>query len=283
MTFSQMGEGFAVLLKAYMDRGAKPQAQGIMCVATVIFAPPAYKKFCREWRKFLRSWGVDAFHATDFYPGGGDFWRKLRDGTMHPERMARFQADSRRIPGLIGDAIRQCFVTSFRQREFESVAPPGWRDHFGSINGVAAQVTAAAIGHWSNRVRFGGKVAYIIEDGDDGIEMETSLRRLYDHPARRDHSRMAAPPVRVPKGNAKGLEASDFLAWHWNKFYVDSVAAMNPRKVRNDFAAFVKFRPERVQINFFTGEHLERFLAENGCVRTPRQSLRLGLVAFSRG
>ena len=217
----------------------------------------------------MRPWGAEAFHATDFYNGADVFCRKRPNGTPDSDRVARFNADSRRIPVLIGNAIRQCFVISFKEREFESVAPPEWRAHFVSLNGVAAQIAAVAIGYWADRVKFGGNIAYIIEAGDDGDEMDAALRRTFNNPARRAQARMAAHPLVIPKGNARGLEASDFLAWHWNKFYVDRVASAEPRKVRNDFAAFVKFRAERVQINLFSGEYLERFLIENGCNRTP--------------
>ena len=73
------------MLKAYLDRGSKKQAAGIMCVATALFKPTPYKQFCRDWERFLDRWDAPVFHATDFYNGAGKFWRKRPDGTIDPK------------------------------------------------------------------------------------------------------------------------------------------------------------------------------------------------------
>jgi len=129
-------------------------------------------------------------------------------------------------------------------------------------------MVAGAIGHWANESRYGGKVAYIIEDGDDGDEMAAALKGVYKNDKQRTHTRMAAPPLVVPKGAARGLEAADLMAWHWNKFYAESVLRTK-REARKDFAAFVDFtRAQRkIDVFLYEGDKLERFLIENGCSR----------------
>ena len=57
------------MLKAYLDRGAKPQGGGIMCVATALLDLWHYDQFLHRWQPILDERGVKAFHATDFYPG----------------------------------------------------------------------------------------------------------------------------------------------------------------------------------------------------------------------
>jgi hypothetical protein len=41
------------------------------------------------------------------------------------------------------------------------------------------------------------------------------------------------------KGTARGLEAADFVAWHWNKYYWDKVRSGRHDNPRKDFAALV--------------------------------------------
>ena len=70
------GRRALVMMKVYMDRAAREDSdQGVMCVAATVFRPVRYKQFVRQWNRMLRGWGASAFHATDFYPGGGEFAR----------------------------------------------------------------------------------------------------------------------------------------------------------------------------------------------------------------
>ena len=46
-----------------------------MTVGAAMFKNAAYTKFRRDWKPFLNRWQAGAFHATDFYPGGGEFKR----------------------------------------------------------------------------------------------------------------------------------------------------------------------------------------------------------------
>ncbi len=108
------GRGTLGMIKVYLDRGAKTvHDDGVMCVAAVIFRPIPYKRFVRPWSRMLKGWGAPAFHATDFYNGAEDFKRDT------PERKALFDADSRRIPGMIGPHITRALAIAFRPLEAE--------------------------------------------------------------------------------------------------------------------------------------------------------------------
>jgi len=86
------------MLKAYLDRGAKAQGGGLMCVAAALFDSWHYDLFLHRWQPILDGWAAKAFHATDFYPGGGKFKRKRSDGSLDPELVARYERDSHEIP-----------------------------------------------------------------------------------------------------------------------------------------------------------------------------------------
>jgi hypothetical protein len=264
------GDGVVALVKVYLDRGYKAEAHGITSVAAALFKPSRYKQFGRRWERFLKRWGADAFHATDFYNGAGEYFGfRGSDGQIDSGLKAKHDADARAIPGIISAHSRQLIVVSFKEQEFSQVAPKNWQDIFGSLNSVAAQMIAGTIGHWANRSGYHGEIAYVIEYGDDGLEMEHGLRKLYDAPAQRAHTRMSGYPVVASKGRARGLEVSDFIAWHWNKFYVEQMAAVGPKRrgVRRDFAAFTQMPETHLDVHLVTGQVLEKFLIENGCTK----------------
>ncbi len=265
--------GYLAMLKAYLDRGAKDD--GVMSFAVAVFEPFFYELFLHEWQPIVDEWGAPYFHATDFYPGAGDyFWRK-RNGTVDVERKARFDKHSRDIPAIIGKYSKQLFVVSFHQNEFERVAPPLWRQQFGGLNAVAAQMAVQSVGFWAKRTNYDGEIAYFYETGDDDeAVIHKLLSQAYFEPDKRAHARMASTPIGVNKGKARGLEVADFLAWHWNKYFADSLAARVSRPLRKDIRAlmeFLKIRDEsKIDVRLLMGHALEEFLVANGCTRTPK-------------
>jgi hypothetical protein len=65
----------------------------------------------------------------------------------------------------------------------------------------------------------------------------------------------------IEKGKARGLEAADFIAWQWNKWYMDKLRlgdGMNPRK---DFRAFVDATAGKFRQIFATGDALKYFFS----------------------
>jgi len=258
------------MIKVYLDRAARSDAHGVIAIAGAMFWPFFYDQFLHLWEPFLRDWNAKAFHATDFYPGAGEFWRKHPDGNADRERTALFERDSRRLPELINPYVRKLFVVAFRKEEYESVAPLAWRQQFGPVNFVAAQMMAQSIGHWASREKHEGEISYFYETGEgpEEAEMHKGLLRVYDEPRLRRHSRMASTPVGVGKGNARGLEVADFLAWHWNKYAAETRGADKPRPLRADIKALMEMlgmRGEKIDVRLFTGARLRSFLLANGC------------------
>jgi hypothetical protein len=242
------------MLKAYLDLGTKrDQNDGIMTVASVIFKPTKYKQFIRPWNRMLAGWSASAFHATDFYPGAQEFKRDtqaLKD---------LFAEDSRRIPEMIGRHIERILLISFRPDEFDRVASPQWKEKFGtSIHCHAVQLCLLSNGHWRREHCRLEKFAYFMESGDtdEGEVLKTVERMRHDNgsPTAKVISVCAFTPV--DKGMARGLEAADFVAWHWNKHYMDKIRDGKSDEPRQDFAAFIQISDHKIDQIFATGDKL---------------------------
>src|SRR5207245_8551408 len=175
-----------------------------------------------------------AIHATDFNSGCEEFKRK-----DIPKREAWFQEDCRTIPNLVGENIERVLAVAFRPDEFAARASQDWKDRFGTdTHAMAVQLCLVMNGWWLRGKSSTEYFAYFQESGDESAgRIAEAVRRLRDDPH-------YAPLIRiksftsVEKGVARGTEASDFVAWHWNKHAVERLGkGLEPRK---DFVAFAK-------------------------------------------
>jgi hypothetical protein len=243
--------GFLVMLKVFLDRAEKrDDADGVSCVVATIFKPTRYKQFVRPWNRMLRRWDASAFHATDFYCGYGEFRRNT------PQREQWFQKDSRQIPVLIGQNVAQILAVAFRPDEFISRAPEVWKEKFGTdTHAIAAQLCLVLNGRWLEERRPTERFAYVQEVDPNAGKIAEAVNRMRLKP---DYAKV----IRVSsfntaaKGEARGVEASDFVGWHWNKHYMDRVSKGEslPRK---DFAAFMNLTEGKVRTAFVTGDNLD--------------------------
>lgn len=258
--------GVVALLKAYLDRGARTDDGGVMCVAAALFEPAQYKRFSREWNRMLKGvkpGGVPYFHATDFFPGAGEHFGNI----PHTRR----NEIARKLPALINRNVLQVVAITFRTDEFRAVAPLSWQQTFGSLHGVAVQMCAGAIGHWANERNYDGPVAYVLESGDnDETDVENRIVGLASRPDQKKHIRYFSHSF-VPKGGTRGLEVADYFAWQWNKFTAETLSPLHAgdeyRDMRRDFQALVMPNKQKYRVFVFTGDALEKFLLANGCTR----------------
>jgi hypothetical protein len=248
-----------VMLKVYLDLGRKVDStDGVVSVASVIFKPTPYKQFVRPWKRMLKPWNAKAFHATDFYPGGGEFKRDT------PERLALFNQDSMRIPGMISDHIHSVLLVAFRPAEFNEIASPRWKEKFGtSVHSHAVQLAVISNGWWRLDHCKHERLAYFMETGDDaeGEIVRTVQRMRNDEVTGTGNVIGISSFTPTDKGKARGLEAADFVAWHWNKYYMDKLRlgdGMNPRK---DFRAFADATAGKFKQIFATGDALKYFFS----------------------
>ena len=120
-----------------MDKSSKDEAHGIMCVSGAVFEPERFKVFSRLWNRMLDRVGIGHFHAADFYG---------RYGYCKGIPKDKHDFACRRIPQLINEHTSCVLTVSFRQQEFDTVAPPEWKKRFGSTHGVATQMVVGRSG-----------------------------------------------------------------------------------------------------------------------------------------
>ncbi|HXN26085.1 MAG TPA: hypothetical protein VN902_03125 [Candidatus Acidoferrales bacterium] len=246
------------MLKAYLDVGRKTDAEKteeIICVVATVFKPVAYKQFVRPWKRMLDKWGASAFHATDFYSGGGEFERTTA------ERKKWYEEDSRAIPSMIGKKLTRVTAMSFLTEEFKKVASPKWKETFGTDTyGIAVQLCMISLGYWLKTTSPTERFSFVQESGDNGQgTINNMVEQFRNDPQMGPHVRIASFATR-DKGAARGLEASDFVAWHWNKHYMDRIRK-NDMAPRKDFAAFMKIAEARISTAFVSGEKLKYFFS----------------------
>lgn len=245
------------MLKAYVDRGQKASpTDEVMCAACTIFKRTPYKQFIRPWNRMLKRWGARYFHATDFYPGGGEFERKT------DERQRWYEEDSKAIPAIIGENVTRVLVVAFRPREFAERAFALWKEKFGTNTyGLAVQMLLVFNGFWLKEKCPSESFAYFRECGDEEDEaVDHAVRTLRSNPEYGPLIKVSSYST-VEKEEARGTEASDFLAWQWNKHAVERLSkGLDPRK---DFEKFARLTEHcgKVSSAFVTAEKLDAFFA----------------------
>lgn len=242
------------MLRAFLDLGAKSdEDDAVMSVAVVVYKRTPYKNFVKPWEKMLKPWGVEAFHSTDFYCGAQGFERDT------PERKKLFENDCMRIPAMVGKHAHRILIVSFRPREFESEAPAMWKEKFGtSIHSQAVQLALIANGWWASvKAQQDDLFAYVMESGDtdEGEILQIVERMRTEHEPTAKMIRVSSFTSAL-KGTARGLEAADFVSWHWNKYYMDKVRKGDADNPRKDFAAFL-MAYGRLEYIFATGDKLK--------------------------
>ncbi len=250
--------GFLVMLKAFLDRGAKKdETEEIVSVGCVVFRPTAYRKFIRPWKRMLKPWGADAFHATDFYNGAEEFKRN------NSERERLFAQDSKRIPLMIGRHMYMARTISFNPAEFLQTAPPGYIDLYGtSVHSHAVQMCLVFNGFWRQDTCPSESFAYFMESGDPGIgDIAKSVEQMRNNPTTGPLIKVSSFNI-IDKGDARGTDAADFVAWHWNKYYIDKVKTGKPLEARKDFKAFVEAsKLNKLKYSMVTGNYLREFFS----------------------
>ena len=100
-----------------------------------------------------------------------------------------------------------------------------------------------------------------MESGDpDEVEVQETVSEM-----RKDKDSGTADVIRVnsfravDKGMARGLEAADCVAWHWNKHYMDRVRSGKENDARKDFAVLCGYG--KVHDSFATGDKLKYFFS----------------------
>lgn len=96
-----------------------------------------------------------------------------------------------------------------------------------------------------------------MESGDKGeAEVLRAVAGLRTHEKTAKHIRVASFTT-VNKGLAKGFEAADCVAWHWNKYYMDSERAGASRLPHKDFRFLAESAKKQVPMHICNWGWLE--------------------------
>jgi hypothetical protein len=253
---SSEGQTALVMMKVYLDRGLKKDAtDGVVTVAAAIFKPVPYKRFVRPWNRMLAGWNASAFHATDFYPGGDEFRRNT------PELCERFERDKRLIPQLVGQHAARLMAIGFRPDEYLAVATPQFKAAYGlSLHSMATQLILILLGWWAKDINYRAGFACFMESGDpDEIEVVETVHNMKRDAVTGPHIQVKSFTT-IDKGSARGLEAADCLAWHWNKYYMDKFRVGKEDEMRRDFAALMNIAEKKIYVSLIVGDKLKDLL-----------------------
>ncbi len=251
----ESGKGVAFVLSAYFDESARLDAGSIMCVAGYVFKPAEYERFCQQWREMLQEvkpGGVTALHMVDLCHG-----RKEFAGVPQQKRddMLRSAVE------IINAHIYTGIAVSFRQDEFESMAPANWPRAFGSIYSVACQLTLQVFAQWAGQHDCDEPVAYFFETGHrHQAEANALLDGVGGHPVLGPRFHYHSHSF-VRKQDAFGLQAADILAWEWTKYYAET-HDQRIRKTRESLKALILNDPSRYLVTRFQDDTLRRFMQE---------------------
>jgi len=183
------------------------------------------------------------------------------------ENVPQWQRDSlvRAIAALINHRIAFGVVISCRIPEVHAVAPR-WIEGFGHAYPVLCHLAMGAVGNWAREhtrhERSLDSVAYIFEAGHGAqCEAQRFMSRIAQDPGAAelyDYYRYGSHAFQ-PKPSLAALQAADFFAWEWAKFY-DETVEQGLRPMRGSLLALLKRRPHRFQATHITGEPLRRYM-----------------------
>jgi hypothetical protein len=242
-------------LAAYFDESDRKDGSEPICVAGYVFSPGGYRRFAREWRRFLRSacpGGLRYLHMTDLYAGLGAGYRGLGDHRA---------AILGQAVALINEHIAAGVGTMFDQAEFVDAAPPWYAELQGSIYSTACQICLRQTAVWLEDHGCSQLVTYTFEAGHKfEHEANAILRRVAAAPRVQDTHRYHSHRF-AEKTAAAGLQAADVLAWTLARARI----GFPDNRTMDLFAPHVMALARdssRYQVNVFTAHTLRRFFAE---------------------
>ena len=153
-------------------------------------------------------------------------------------------------------------MISFRPEDFNREASEQWKSRFGTNpHSQAIQLCLISNGLWAEQKCPTEIFSYYMESGDAGAgEIAKAVEGMQKEPA-------TAKTIRVrtftpaDKGTARGLEAADFVSWHWNKYYMDKMRVGKEDEPRKDFVAFVDSAKGKLESIFLTGPRLKYYFS----------------------
>jgi hypothetical protein len=248
------------MLEAYFDESGTHADSPVMCVSGFLFNPRNRRGLEKEWRAELQRVqqsyrNVKHFHMKELAPGGGQF----RD-VPNEER----QAIERRLVEIINLRKTYGFTAAVSETEFFATMPPNWIASWGQPYTTCVRLCLQYMGHWADRNRYYGQIAYVFENGHrHQFEAEQLLRTIAADPEAARQIRYGSHRF-ADKRLVLALQAADVMAWQFHRMAVVT-EIKGERPIRQALRSLGKGRgtDSANQCDFLRGERLRRLLAEN--------------------
>jgi hypothetical protein len=249
-----------VPLVACFDESIRDEGSSPICVGGYLFRAGAYTRFSERWRReVLRLKNrkiITHFHMTELCAGRGQFQGISIDDRVHALSCA---------VDVISALCYASVGISFRQKEFEQMAPPEWPTFRGSIYSVACHMCLQTTAHWLRSNRSHLDVEYVFEDGHRMKgEADNVLKAIAKDERARKHFRYRNHRF-AEKGQEYGLQAADLLVWVVTKAAIIGETRKMPKALYPfifEIRRLGRTLNDRTHIHEFTGDLLERFLVE---------------------
>jgi hypothetical protein len=257
--------GYAVLMLAFFDESGTETGSRLMCVAGYVFTPESYRQFDLEWADKLRAAGIGYWHTVRSVRQRGPFAGKTD---------REVAALARALRGSIYHHAAIGAVASVCEGEFNTMAPAGWFDDYGTAYTVCAQICLSRIQLWADENGIDGPFAYFFESGHrDQKEANAHMHLVATDANLRAQFRYGSHSF-ADKKAMRGLQAADMLAWSYRRTVKDFVFDDGAGPLRKDAACLVMHRGgkrDEPLIHHMEGDELRDFFARHSVPAYPKE------------
>jgi hypothetical protein len=242
--------GCFAVLRAYFDASKRPS--GVFTIAGYLFDSYQARKFRRDWDQVFGPYG--GLHMTNLAALQGAY----RDRVTRPQShdMCRAAVEMIRERMTCGVVV-SCWVQDIHTHS------PRWIRGFGHPYAVCCHLAMATMGTWARENNYRTGIAYLFENGDEyASEASVIMQNAASHPIVQEQYQYRSHGF-VGKQDALAcpIQAADFLAWEWGKFF-DETAVVRKRPMRKSLAYLLNGQMDRYMLRPMFGERFARYLSQ---------------------
>jgi hypothetical protein len=236
--------GMVAMLRAYFDASHRPS--GVFTVAGYLFDSAQARKFRREMAPVFQIYG--GLHTADLVALKGAY-----------KNISRQQSDTliQSVVPLIRSRMICGVAVSCWVQDVENHSPR-WIRGFGHPYAVCCHLAMTTMGIWARENDYRSGIAYVFEAGDAyASEADDIMQGAAKHPiAQESYQYKSHAFLNKTDTGASPIQAADFLAWEWGKFFEETLAERK-REMRLSLAYLINGQLDKYK---FQPMHGERFL-----------------------
>jgi hypothetical protein len=242
-------DGVVAVLRAYFD--ASQRTSGVFTIAGYLFDSYQARKFRRDWNQVFGPYG--GLHMTDLAALQGRYRGRVTRAQSHDMCHSAVEIIRQRMTCGV---VVSCWVQDIQTHS------PRWIRGYGYPYAVCCHLAMAAMGIWARDHDYRTGIAYVFENGDEHAAEATTLMRNAGHPLIQSQYQYRSHGfVRKDDPIAAPIQAADFLAWEWGKFF-DETATVHKRPMRRSLAYLLKGQMDRYMLRPMYGDRFARYLSQ---------------------